>query len=159
MNQRLDRIFPENEHHKVLKEKEVYELEIIEDQFERNDDKINSADLDQGNPRTFQSAKKERRPEILAKIPVKEMDSPIKFTINYGKAAKGKIMNKLWVYLSFEDKEPDRKHCDHCFNTPSSFKIFAPFKAKKFEQKFLYLSLQSEQGCSVKLHYVFMEPI
>lgn len=137
-------MFPENDHHKVLKEKEIYEFEIIEDQFEKHDDKNDAAGRDPGNPRAYQSAKRERRPEILAKIPVKEMDSPVKFTINYGKGVKGKLMNRLWVYLSFEDKEPDRNHCSYSFNTPSTFKVFAPFKAKKFECKFLYLSLHSE---------------
>ena len=81
------------------------------------------------------------------KIPVKEMDSPAKFTINYGhKGAKGKEkpINRLWVYLSFDDKEPDRNHCSQSFNTPLSFKVFAPFKAKKFDTKNLYLSLHSE---------------
>jgi hypothetical protein len=68
-------------------------------------------------------------------------------------------MNKLWVYISFDDKEPDKNKCQQSFNTPLSFKVFAPFKAKKFEFKNLYVSLHSEQGCSIKLGYSFHEPI
>jgi len=67
-------------------------------------------------------------------------------------------MNKLMVYISFDDKEPNKNKCQQSFNTPISFKVFAPFKAKKFEFKNLYVSLQSELGCSIKLNYLFHEP-
>ena len=95
---------------------------------------------------------------MVYKVSVKDMDSPVKFNLNYGlKVAnrRERPMNKLFVYTSFDDKEPDKTRHQQSFITPLSFKVFAPFKAKKFDCKNLYVGLQSEQGCSIQLCYSF----
>lgn len=101
LNQMLDRIIPENDSKMVLHEKKIHEIEVPEDDL-----------------RTY-------------KIPVKDMESPVKIIFKYD-VQKDKKLNtvkptpRLRVFISQSNKEPKMGMCDANYTGPSKVLVHAP---------------------------------
>lgn len=130
LSQRLDRIIPENSDQTVLYPKKHYELEVLENTL------------------------------MTYRVLVKDMDSPARFTIGFDKTKETVDKPRLRMFTSFDDKEPHADKCLETFYFPAKqCRVFAPNKSRKFECKYLYVSLFSETGCSISLKLAFSEPV
>ena len=131
LNKMLEKIIPQNDQQAVLQEKKDVEVEI------------NDEDL-----RTF-------------KIPVQDMESPVKITFRYSSNKDKKPPNapkaspQLKVFVSQTIKEPKFGQCDASYTEPTKVLIHAPLKSKTFDTKMVYLSLYSQTHCKVKLRVTF----
>ena len=87
------------------------------------------------------------------KINVKKLHQPAVLHFDIQEDSLGKHSFDFKVYISKNHLEPNRKHCEKFRDNPETVVITSP--TKTFQQDFVYMKLESEEGASRKIRLTF----
>ena len=91
----------------------------------------------------------------IVKCKLDNLKAPIKIQIDYSLVEDFSLLD-LSIYYSFQTKQPNSLNCHNKFiDKPTYFLIHSTDlngkKLKSFEQEFVYISFQSQIGCTLEI--------